>query len=110
MFHGAIFPLALNEKGVEEKYHGFIISIQSTFYVISTIIVGYVIHMLSKRMFITISFTACSIAIAIMGPSHYLGFPNEVWLLVVGQALQGAGLGFAFIPILPEMIDSIYVT
>jgi MFS family permease len=109
-FHAAFFTTALKkEKGVDEFYHGFIVAAQPTFYVLATIVVGYVIHKLPKRVFIAISCCACAIALAIMGPSYYLGFPNSLWILIVGQALQGAALGFVFIPILPEMIDSVYV-
>lgn len=109
-FHASFFTTALkNEKGVDEFYHGFIVSVQPTFYVLCTIVVGYVINKLPKRVFITISFFGCAIAIAIMGPSYYLGLPNYLWILIVGQAMQGGALGFVFIPILPEMIDSIYV-
>jgi len=56
-----------------------------------------------------LSFLGCSIALALMGPSYYLGLPNYIWILILGQALQGGALGFVFIPILPEMIDAIYV-
>jgi MFS family permease len=87
-FHSTFFTPALkDEKGVPEFYHGFIVSVQPLFYVIGTFIVGYVINKLPKRVFISISFLGCAIAIAIMGPSYYLGLPNVLWILIVGQAL-----------------------
>jgi sugar phosphate permease len=87
-FHSTFFTPALkDEKGVPEFYHGFIVSVQPLFYVMGTFIVGYVINKLPKRVFISISFLGCAIAIAIMGPSYYLGLPNLLWILIVGQAL-----------------------
>jgi MFS family permease len=83
-FHASFFVNSLTLKGLDKKYHGLIVCIQPTFYVICTILVGYVIHKLPKRVFIVLSFLACAIAIAIMGPSYFLGFPNALWILIVG--------------------------
>jgi MFS family permease len=109
-FHASFFTTALkDEKGVSEIYHGLIVCVQPLFYVLSTVVVGYVFKMLPKRAFIALSFFGCAIAIFIMGPSYLLGLPNYLWILLIGQALQGAALGFVFIPILPEVIDSVYI-
>ena len=84
-FHASFFTPALKkEKGVDEKWHGLIVCIQPLFYVLCTFIVGYVINKLPKRVFIALSFLACGIAIAIMGPSYYLGLPNYLWILLIG--------------------------
>jgi sugar phosphate permease len=84
-FHGSFFTLALTRgKGIDEYYHGFIIMIQPCFFVICTFLVGYVIDKLPKRVFIAISFAACGVAIAVMGPSHILGLPNYLWILCIG--------------------------
>lgn len=109
-FHASFFTPALwKGKHLKEEYHGYVVMIQPCFYVGCTFLVGYLINKLPKRVFIAISFFACSIAIAIMGPSYYLGMPNQLWILCIGQALSGSALGFVFIPILPEIIDSIYI-
>ncbi len=103
-------PALKQEKGVDEFYHGFIVCVSPMFYVAFTFIVGYIINKLPKRVFIVLSFAFCSIAIFITGPSYLLGMPNSLWILLIGQALMGASLGLVFIPILPEMIDSIYIS
>jgi MFS family permease len=108
-FHASFFTIALkSEKGVDEFYHGFILSVDSITYIIGTILVGYISDKLSKRIFILLCLAGCSISLIVMGPSYYLGLPNELWILIVGLALEGAFLGFIFIPILPEMIECLY--
>ena len=102
-------PALKDEKGIPEFYHGFIVCVQPLFYVIFTFVIGYVIDKLPKRVFISLSFASCVLAIFITGPSYLMGLPNYLWILLVGQAFQGAALGFVFIPVLPEMIDSIYI-
>lgn len=112
-FQGSFLAPALKFKGFDgenEKYKGYIMSVTPAFYVISTFVVGYVINKLSKRVFITLSFLSCTLGIIIMGPSYFLGLPNQLWITIIGMAINGAALGFVFIPILPEMIDSVYVT
>jgi MFS family permease len=96
------------EKGIDEYYHGFILSIDSITYVICTLLVGYFADKLSKRVFIALSFGGCILSLILMGPSYYLGLPNETWILILGMGLQGASLGFVFIPILPEIIEAFY--
>lgn len=44
-----------------------------------------------------------------MGPSDILGLPDEFWLFMIGYGLIGLGLGLLFIPVIPEVIDSIYL-
>ena len=108
-FYAAFFTIALKEeKGIDEYYHGFILSVDSITYVICTFLVGYISDKLSKRVFISLSFGACIISLILMGPSYYLGLPNQIWILIVGMGLQGASLGFIFIPILPEIIEALY--
>ena len=43
-----------------------------------------------------------------MGPSEYLGFPNELWLILLGYCINGVAQGFIYIPLIPEIIESVY--
>ena len=101
-------PALLKEKHVPEVYHGVIVSISPIFYVGFTILVGYIIDKFPKRIFILVSFGGCALAMLVTGPSYLLGMPNKLWLLCIGQALQGTFLGLIFIPIMPEMIEALY--
>ena len=80
-------PALKEEKGVPEIYHGFIVFVQPMIYVLSTFAVGYVIEKLTKRMFISLSFAGCVVAMLVTGPSHLLGLPNYLWILLIGQGL-----------------------
>lgn len=97
------------EKHVPNKYNGLIVSLASFFYVITTGICGFVIDRFPKRVFILMSFVFSTFALFLMGPSAVLGLPNELWIFLIGYGGLGASLGFIFIPILPEVIDSIYL-
>ena len=44
-----------------------------------------------------------------MGPSYILHLPDEFWLFMIGYAFLGLGMGLLFIPVIPEVIDSIYL-
>lgn len=54
-------------------------------------------------MFAFICVTATT---TLFGPSEFLNYPNEFWLIVVGYALSGYTLAFAFVPSCPEMLNA----
>lgn len=65
-------------------------------------------HWLPKRIFILIGMGGLAVGIFLMGPSSLLGLPDQLWILMLGFTIQAAAQGFVFIPILPEISDSIY--
>ena len=90
------------------KYNGVISSFSSFAYLLTTILTGHIIHWLPKRVFVLIAFCGTTVGLFLMGPSSLLGLPDHLWIFIVGYTILGAAQGFAFIPILPEVIDSIY--
>lgn len=56
-----------------------------------------------------VSFIMMTVSIFLMGPSQILGLPDEFWVFAVGYGMLGCSIGLLFIPIIPEMIDSIYL-
>jgi MFS family permease len=108
-FYDPFFTPALkDEKGVPEAYHGLIFSVCFVFFLGSCLVVGEIVSLLPKRVFMALSYTICILALLLLGPSRILGLPNSVYILIGGQALLGIGMGFVFIPIMPEMIDALY--
>jgi hypothetical protein len=95
-----------NEKKIPLEYNGFIISYGSLMYIISTILTGYIIYIMPKRLFILLSFVSLTLGLFLMGPSSILGLPNYIWLFLIGLGLTDAAQGFLFIPILPEIIEA----
>lgn len=49
-------------------------------------------------------------ALFIFGPSNILGLPANFYVMMVGYGMLGFAEGFLFAPILPEIIDSYYIT
>ena len=56
-----------------------------------------------------IAFLLVSVGLFMMGPSDLLGLPKNIELLYVGTGIIGLASGFVFIPILPEVIESVYI-
>jgi MFS family permease len=94
------------EKHVPIQYNGAIASYGSLTYLLTTVLTGYISHIMPKRLFILLSFVSITIGLFLMGPSDILGLPNYIWLFLVGYGLVGAAQGFLFIPILPEIIEA----
>jgi hypothetical protein len=106
-FKSSFFVTVLeNEKKIPLEYNGFIISYGSLMYIISTILTGYIIYIMPKRLFILLSFVSLTLGLFLMGPSSILGLPNYIWLFLIGLGLTDAAQGFLFIPILPEIIEA----
>jgi MFS family permease len=109
-FKSAFMTVYLEEdQGVQKEYHGWIIAIPPFFYVISGNVIGHVIDKAPRRIFMFTAFIIMSIALFLMGPSSLLGLPNKLWIFFVGYAVNGLSTGFVFIPILPEVIEAVYI-
>ncbi len=50
-----------------------------------------------------------TVALFMFGPSSLLRLPDNLGIFLTGYALLGVAQGFLFIPILPEVIDSVYL-
>jgi MFS family permease len=97
-----------NYYGVEEEYHGFIISMPALFFIISGNLVGAIVHKAPRRFFILSAFFLIGISNFMMGPSDLFSLPRELWIYFIGYAINGFAQGFVFIPILPEVLEAVY--
>lgn len=88
------------------KYNGAIVSYGSLTYMLTTILTGYISHVMPKRLFILLSFFGITAGMFMQGPSEILGLPNSILLFLIGYGIVGAAQGFLFIPILPEIIEA----
>lgn len=55
-----------------------------------------------------LTFILLTLSMILFGPSELLGIPNELAYFFIGYALNGISQGFLFVPLLPEIIDSVY--
>ena len=63
-----------------------------------------------KRLFKVLAFILISVGMFLQGPSQLLGFPDRLWIFLLGQGIVEGGQGFLFIPLIPELIESYYDT
>lgn len=77
------------------------------FYIPTSIAVQFVPRGIQKRaILISAAFASFFVGLCV-GPSQLFGFPDSLWVMVLGQALHGLIDPFILVPTLPEMIDSV---
>jgi MFS family permease len=89
-------------------YNGYVFAVPCLTYCIATPLVSEISERFpSKRVFILLSLALTVVSLFLAGPSPLLGFDQSFILLVSGLALIGVSAGFAFIPIFPEIMESV---
>ncbi len=56
-----------------------------SFNVISSLLAPQLLKILDKRTVLFITFLINSVTLLMLGPSKELGFPNKLWLMVLGS-------------------------
>jgi sugar phosphate permease len=78
--------------------------------VLTSSLIGFVINKAPKRIFIMISFFLMSVSDILMGPSSKLGLEKHFMpLFFIGVALNGLSQGLLFTPMIPEVLDAVYL-
>jgi DHA1 family solute carrier family 18 vesicular amine transporter 1/2 len=108
-YNSSFLSIILEDFGFSSSTTGYVMAIPMLTYTLSSIAVTYLVKYIPRRLFIFISFVITSISLILVGPSPLLGLPYTLWILIIGYALGGVGQGFTFIPLLPEIIDSVYL-
>ena len=85
---------------------GLTFTIIPSTYIPSMFLVQCLPNRLDKRVVLVISAMLLGFSTLLNGPSQLLGLPNELYLIIVGQALSGIFIAFLSIPALPEMIKA----
>jgi len=106
-FYSAFLSLVVISFGIEASAAGYVFAVPCLFFAISSFLVTYIVEKLPRRLFIFLSFAVTVVSLFLMGPSELLHLPNSFWILLLGLAINGAAQGFVFIPLLPEIIDSV---
>ena len=58
-----------------------------------------------KRTVMHFGFAILVVALLFNGPSETLGFPDKLYMLLIGLGITGIGAASTVIPIIPEIID-----
>ncbi|CDW79392.1 permeases of the major facilitator superfamily [Stylonychia lemnae] len=106
---GYLTVVLSDQMNVSSEYIGLILALPAAAYIISSIAVNYFVEYIPRRIFIFATFLVYTFAILLMGPSQLLDFPKDLYIFLIGYFVSGIAQGFLFIPILPEVIDSIYI-
>jgi MFS family permease len=99
----------VNLMHIEEEWHGWIVAIPATFQIIGSTLTGYLVWRAPKRIFILAAFIGLTVSNFLMGPSNLLFFPKWNWLFFIGFGINGFSEGMIFTPIIPEILDSVYL-
>ena len=104
-----ILSKRLLELNANKKHLGEYFFIQPFVYsIISIFLVNMILKKISKRVLIIIGFVIFGIAFLFIGPSRVFFFAEPSVLLVwIGLALIGVAASLSFIPIFPELIESV---
>lgn len=108
-YNSSFLSLVLEQFGFDGSSTGYVMAIPMLTYTLSSVVVTYLVKYIPRRLFIFISFVITALSLILVGPSLVLHMPNALWILLIGYALSGIGQGFTFIPLLPEIIDSVYL-
>lgn len=109
-FNTAIMAIVLTGYGIPDTHIGYVFATPCVTYIGATIFISFFIKKLPRRLFFFGSFIAVVCALFLMGPSPLLGIPPEdIRIIIFGWAFIGVAQAFIFIPIMPEIIESIQI-
>ena len=109
-FNTPIMAVIISDYGIPETQIGFIFAIPCFTYFITTLVISFVIHKIPRRLLFFGSFIFITFGLLLMGPSALFGLPNNDFsIIMVGWSLIGIAEACLYIPIMPEIIESIQV-
>jgi len=98
----------LTDLGVKEQNIGQYFCIQPFIYSFTSVFVDFLIlKRISKRLWLIIGFYLFAVGFVITGPSKIIFLEPSVPLICFGLFLLGIGCSLSFVPIFPEMIESV---
>jgi len=108
-YQSAFLTDVLADKGFTSKTSGLVLALPCLTYTISCILVNFIVGKVPRRLLILTSFLLLALSMTFQGPSEVLGYPDEIWIMLVGFALNGIAQGFIFIPLLPDALEAVFI-
>ena len=84
---------------------GLFFAILPIFYIPSSVAVQFFPTWIEKRVTMILAALFSSFSFLFIGPSQMFNFPDQLYLMGIGQALVGLFIPYMLIPALPEMVD-----
>lgn len=108
-FAPAILSKRLAELNVDKKLYGLFFALPFIFPIVSAIIVVKVMEKIDSQILLIIGKLLMGVAFLLIGPSYYLGFQENIWVMLCGISLLGFSASFAIIPLMPMIMAEIKV-
>ena len=108
-YQSAFLTDVLAAKGFTSNTSGLVLALPCLTYTISCILVNFIVGKVPRRLLILTSFLLLALSMTFQGPSQELGYPDKIWIMLVGFALNGVAQGFIFIPLLPDALEAVFI-
>jgi MFS family permease len=77
------------------------------FYAVSSPLVGVVFNGIERRYVTQLAFIIATVALLYFGPSKLLGYPDGIYMVIIGVILLGISVALIFVPLLSEIISAV---
>ena len=102
----AVLAIFLNDEfGLDGSIIGLIFGVGVIAYVIGSVIAGFLLNNYAKYKLVAVGGFIAGVSSLLMGPCTSCEIPVLLWIVIVGLFGYGLGAAFAYIPILPFMIE-----
>ena len=76
------------------------------FYILGCIVVETFFGNFNKRKLMITGGLCMTLVSTMIGPSKFLNYPENMWLMIGGLSATGFTLAFSFVPSCPEMVET----
>lgn len=102
---GGYMSIHMGELGMEQKLFGYIVFAQGIVYLAGNLLFPFTCIKLPTRMVMALCMLGFGICGFLIGPSEWLNFPDNPYIIAAGILLQGIFNVGCNIPIVPELVD-----
>jgi MFS family permease len=106
-FMEPVLAVRVKSFNVSQVNIGLFFTVMPVFYIPTSVLVQQVPNGVHKRVLLIMACLMAFFANLFVGPSELFNFPDNLWFMVIGQALRGIIDPFTLVPCLPEMIESV---
>lgn len=107
-FSSFISVYVVSHYGILEEQMGYVFICLSLPYFLSCAFLPRLLQKVPARLQFVAGITISSVSLALMGPSTIFGFSDKnLWIILIGLFLMGISQSLAFVPGIPEGIESV---
>lgn len=88
---------------------GGVYALPAITFLITNVLIQPLKKRVNRRLIIITGSFIVAIAAIFQGPSTFFHIPNKLWIVCVGSALYGVGLGCVFPNALPEIVHNVHL-